>query len=118
LLHQLDAHDEVFVEEAPGVLAISADPADHGRKMDNHLWPHLAHQLRDRLRLAQIVLAGTRSGDVVKSGARQFFDHKTPEKPRTAGDQEPHVRGRFSLPICHFLPTLQLSRSPSGIEPC
>jgi len=93
LLHQLDAHDEVFIKEAPGVLAIGADPADHGREMDDRLRPRLAHQARNRLRFAQVVIAGTRCGDVVKSSARQLLDHEAAEKARTAGDQDARVVG-------------------------
>ena len=37
LLHELDAHDRVVVEEAPRVGAVGADAADDGREVNDHV---------------------------------------------------------------------------------
>ena len=39
LLHELDAHDRVLVEEAARVLPVGADPADDGGEVDDEVRP-------------------------------------------------------------------------------
>src|ERR1700730_5642118 len=79
--------------------------------MDDHLRPRLAHQARDRLRLAQVVLARPRRDDIAVAGARQLLEYEAAEKPRATSDQDARVFGGSRFVICHFVPPFSFGSS-------
>src|ERR1700736_6014931 len=79
--------------------------------MDDHLRPRFAHQAGNRLRLAQVVLAGTRRDDIAVAGARQLLEYEAAEKPRATSDQDARVFGGSRFAICHFVPPFSFGSS-------
>ena len=67
LLHELDAHDRVLVEEAARVLAVRADPADDGGEVDDEVRPSPSRERTvDAVRRPKVVVATARDEDFLR----------------------------------------------------
>ena len=89
LLHQLDAHDRVLVEEATRVLAIGADAADDGGEVDDDVRPAVGQGPVDAVGRPQVVVAAARDEDVGDAGGAQAANDRSAEEPGPAGDHDP-----------------------------
>jgi hypothetical protein len=88
LLHQVDPHRGVVVEERPGMPTVPADAAGVGREMDDDVLP--VDHFRARIRKAQVVPGVLRDRDVLRAGAplHEDPDQRPPQEPRSPGDQD------------------------------
>src|SRR2546422_8643290 len=88
LLHQLGAHHEILVEEAPRVLAVGTDPTHDGREMDDDLGAQLLVHPAHGGAVAQIILARARNHDLGRTASLQLFDHVAAEEPPSPPDDD------------------------------
>ena len=85
LLHQLDAHDGVFVEISPRILAVGADSADDRRQMNHDLRLNGLDQSPHVRLQPQIVFAAARCDDRCRIHAIQGPAQRTPQEAGAAG---------------------------------
>ena len=64
LLHELDAHDRVLVEEPARVLPVRPDPADHGGEVDDQLRPPVGEGAVDAVLRPEVVVPRARHEDL------------------------------------------------------
>src|SRR5262249_709768 len=86
LLHELQPHDGVVVEESAGVPPVAADAADHSGQVDDDIGPGISEQPPDRIPLAQVVIgdAGNDNGAGLK--VQQPATDRLAEKAGATGD--------------------------------
>ena len=103
LLHELDAHDRVVVEEAARVLAVGADAADDGGEVDDDVGPAVGEGAVDPVARAQVVVArcGARRRRSAPAASRRRDDGPA-EEAGAAGDHDaaarPEVAHRAGVP--------------------
>ena len=95
LFHQLHAHHEVFVEEPTGILAVGADAADDGRKVNDEVRLRGSQKLHDLGFVEQIELALPGNQDVSAAEALQLLDDERPQESRAAGHHDTLVAPVF-----------------------
>ena len=93
LLHELDAHDRVVVEEAAGVLAVGADAADDGREVDDDVRP------RRRARAAVDALARRAGRSPCCAARRCCVRPGRPEPRHDAAAEEAAAAGDHHAPL-------------------
>ncbi len=84
LLHQLDSHDQIFVEETSRIFAIRADPSDHRGQMNDNLRPKPGVHPQHRLMPHQVVLGRARNTNSGASPRFKRFDDMASKEARTA----------------------------------
>jgi hypothetical protein len=88
LLDQLDAHDGVFVEELPGMIAIGADPADNRGQVQDQCWLRVFEQAGDGAAIPQIAVPRSGNDNVGATPCLETLDDEGAEKPCAAGDND------------------------------
>src|SRR5262249_5805471 len=116
----MDAHDDIFVEEAARIFSIGPDAADNGREVDHHVGPNVLQKPDDRLLASQVILVTPRSERMPASARSQALDHVRAEEPGAAGHEDPLVPPvvggpRFALSGRHQRSALTRLRSASTI---
>ena len=86
LLHELDAHDRVLVEEAARVLAVGADAADDGGQVDDQVRMAVVERPPDAVRRAQVVLGAARHEDVRRASRLESRDDARAQEAGAARD--------------------------------
>ena len=121
LLHQLDAHDRVLVEEAARVVAVGADAADDRGEVDDDVRPgRRPARGRSPASFAQVVLGAARDEDVVAPPRSwQPGDDVAAEEAGPAGHHDPSVGPERSViwaPMADQGRVLRRHRA-AGLEP-
>jgi len=104
LLHELDAHDGVFVEESTRVFSIRTDAAYDCRQMDHQLWTPVIEGAPDAVVRPKVVIVGSRDKDLVRPGFGKASYESLPEEPSSTCDHNAPPRPEvthLSAPAIH-----------------
>ena len=86
-LDQLDAHDGVLVEEAPGGREVGADASNHRCQVDHGIGTEVLEHPVDRCALTQVVVTAP-DGYGTGSMRGEFLAHVAAEEASSPGDQD------------------------------
>jgi len=86
LMHQLDAHHDILIEEGPRMLLVEADAADFGRQMDDDVGPLLVIEAADVPGSGQVVVAVIGNEDIMAAPRFKGPDQVFAEKATAARD--------------------------------
>ena len=100
LLHHLDPHDRVFIEEASGIGPIGTDAADPRGEVDDNLGLRVRVHTNHLGLLRQVVVAATESDDAGVSLILDQLDEPAAQEASAARhhDALPMPPGRFNCP--------------------
>ena len=89
LLHELDAHDRVLVEEPTRVLAVGADAPDDGGEVDDDVRPAIRQRAADPVRGPQVVVPAPGHEDVPGARGLEPAHHGAAEESAAARHHDP-----------------------------
>ena len=114
VLHQLDAHDRVLVEEAAGVLAVGADAADDGRQVDDDVGPAVGER---RARSSARRAGRSRGCGGRRRPRRPALEPRDDGRPRKPAPPVTMTRRPWRLPIRLVLTDGRRSRNRIEVQP-
>jgi len=84
LLHQLNAHHEVFIEEAAGETPVGANASNDCGQMDDDVRAGVFQQAGDVRFFREIVFPASRDNNTFAAGILQLADYVPPEESGAA----------------------------------
>jgi len=116
LLDKLDTHNEVFVEEFAGVLAVGADSADDCCEVDDNVGGHIVIHSDDVIEVDEVVVLDFGDEDIFAAAFLESLDYVAAEEAGAAGDDNASIFKEVAH--CRFFPcsTNTFSSSASFIS--
>jgi hypothetical protein len=96
MLHELDSHNRVVVEEATWICPVCADAAYNCSEVNQNLRAIRRQNTLDCSFVPQVVFCATWNNNFGTTALNQFFNNEVSQKSRTTGDQN-----SLSYPVTH-----------------